>query len=102
MAAYGVPGLSFMGRYVRGDNIDDSQYDGGPNGGQGVYGAYGSDGRRWERNLEARYVVQSGPAKDLSIRVRQATLRSSEQVARTDTADSNEVRVIIEYPLSLL
>lgn len=102
MAAYGVPGLSFMARYVRGDNIDDSHYDGGPNGGQGLYGAYGSDGKRWERNLETRYVVQSGPARNLAIRVRQATLRSSERVAQADTADSNEVRVIIEYPLSLL
>lgn len=102
MAAYGVPGLSFMARYVRGDNIDDSAYDGGPNGGKGVYGAYGSDGKRWERNLEAKYVVQAGTAKDLSFRVRQASVRSTENVARADTADNNEVRLIIEYPLNIL
>ena len=58
MASYGVPGLSFMARYVRGTGIDN-----GP----------GSDLDRWERNIEAKYVVQDGAAKDLSFRVRQAT-----------------------------
>jgi imipenem/basic amino acid-specific outer membrane pore len=98
MAPFGVPGLSFMSRYVRGDHIDDSHYDGGPNG---AYGRYGDDGKRWERDLEARYVVQSGKARDLSVRVRQASVRSTAQVARADTTDNNEVRVIIEYPLSI-
>ncbi|WP_095051805.1 OprD family porin [Pseudomonas sp. Irchel s3b2] len=98
MAPFGVPGLSFMSRYVSGDHIDDSDYDGGPNG---AYGRYGDDGKRWERDIEARYVVQSGTAKDLSIRVRQASVRSTGQVARADTTDNNEVRVIIEYPLSI-
>jgi imipenem/basic amino acid-specific outer membrane pore len=98
MAPFGVPGLSFMSRYVNGDHIDDSHYDGGPNG---AYGRYGDDGKRWERDIEARYVVQSGKARDLSIRVRQASVRSTAQVARADTTDNNEVRVIIEYPLSI-
>jgi imipenem/basic amino acid-specific outer membrane pore len=98
MAPFGVPGLSFMSRYIRGDHIDDSHYDGGPNG---AYGRYGDDGKRWERDIEARYVVQSGPARDLSVRVRQASVRSTAQVARADTTDNNEVRVIIEYPLSI-
>jgi imipenem/basic amino acid-specific outer membrane pore len=98
MAPFGVPGLSFMSRYVSGDHIDDSHYDGGPNG---AYGRYGDDGKRWERDIEARYVVQSGAAKDLSVRVRQASVRSTTQVARADTTDNNEVRVIIEYPLSI-
>ena len=98
MAAFGVPGLSFMSRYVSGDHIDDSHYDGGPNG---AYGRYGDDGKRWERDIEARYVVQSGKARDLSVRVRQASVRSTAQVARADTTDNNEVRVIIEYPLSI-
>ncbi len=102
MAAFGVPGLSFMSRYVSGDQIDDSHYDGGPNGGQGAYGNYGTGGKRWERDIELRYVVQGGPAKDLSVRLRQATLRSSAQVAAIDTADNNEIRVILDYPLSLL
>ncbi|WP_425343507.1 OprD family porin [Pseudomonas delhiensis] len=99
LAGFGVPGLTFMSRYVSGDHIDDSHYQGGPNG---AYGRYGDDGRRWERDIELGYVVQSGAAKDLSIRVRQASVRSSAQVARADTADNDEVRVIVEYPLQLL
>ncbi|CAI8749640.1 Porin D [Pseudomonas sp. IT-P253] len=98
MAPFGVPGLSFMSRYVSGDHIDDSHYDGGPNG---AYGRYGSDGKQWERDIEARYVVQSGKAKDLSVRIRQASVRSTAQVALADTTDNNEVRVIIEYPLNI-
>ncbi|MDE1165437.1 MAG: OprD family porin [Pseudomonas sp.] len=97
MAAFGVPGLTFMSRYVSGDHIDDSHYQGGENA---AYGRYGSDGKRWERDIEARYVVQSGKAKDLSLRVRQASLRSTAQVAQADTTDNNEIRLIIEYPLS--
>ncbi|MNQ69974.1 Porin D precursor [compost metagenome] len=88
-----------MGRYINGDHIDDSHYQGGPNG---TYGRYGEDGKRWERDIELRYVVQSGPARDLSLRLRQASVRSTAQVARADTADNNELRVIIEYPLQLL
>ncbi|MCY1418664.1 Porin D [compost metagenome] len=99
LAAFGVPGLTFMGRYINGDHIDDSHYQGGPNG---AYGRYGEDGKRWERDIELRYVVQSGPARDLSLRLRQASVRSTAQVARADTADNNELRVIIEYPLQLL
>lgn len=99
LAAFGVPGLSFMSRYIRGDHIDDSDYRGGPNG---AYGRYGEDGKRWERDIELRYVVQSGAARDLSVHLRQASLRSSSEVARADTADNNELRVIIEYPLQLL
>ncbi len=41
-------------------------------------------------------------ARDLSVRVRQASVRSTAQVAQADTTDNNEVRVIIEYPLSTL
>ncbi|MNY49697.1 Porin D precursor [compost metagenome] len=98
MTPFGVPGLSFMGLYVSGDHIDDSHYQGGTNG---AYGRYGQDGSRWERNLEVRYIVQSGPAKNLSFRVRQANLRSTAQVARADTPDSDEVRVIVDYPLNI-
>lgn len=50
--------------------------------------------------MEAKYVVQSGPIKDLSFRVRQATLRSDGAVQRADLPNLDEVRVIIEYPFS--
>ena len=84
LATYGVPGLSFMTRYVRGSNIDSGTRN---------------DGKNWERDIEAKYVLQSGVAKDLSFRVRQATYRANDAA---DVRDNNEVRLIVEYPLSIL
>ncbi|ALI00177.1 outer membrane porin, OprD family [Pseudomonas sp. FW306-02-F02-AA] len=96
MAEYGVPGLSFMARYAHGQGIDgtkmaaDSPYR--------LYG-YGEDGRHNETNLEAKYVVQSGPLKDLSFRARQAWHRGN-----NDQAEGNidEFRLITEYPINIL
>lgn len=53
--------------------------------------------RRWERDIEAKYVFQSGQLKDLSLRIRQATVRSSRF-----ESDLEEFRLIVEYPLALL
>jgi imipenem/basic amino acid-specific outer membrane pore len=95
MAEYGVPGLSFMTRYVKGWDIDGTN---APS--NGTYGGlYGEDGKHHETNLEAKYVVQAGPAKDLSFRIRQAWHR-----ANTDEGegDINEFRLIVDYPLSIL
>ncbi|NVZ24681.1 OprD family porin [Pseudomonas gingeri] len=96
MVAFGVPGLTLMGRYLTSDGIDGSGY------GTGAYSRFKTinDGSRWERDLEVRYVVQSGPVKDLSFRVRQATLRSDVAVQRADLPNLDEVRVIIDYPIS--
>ncbi|WP_455914616.1 OprD family porin [Pseudomonas syringae] len=96
MAPYGVPGLSFMTRYVTGKDIDgskmaaDSPYQ--------AYG-YGEDGKHHETNLEAKYVVQNGPAKDLSFRIRQAWHRGNTDQAE---GDINEFRLIVDYPISVL
>ncbi len=83
MAAYGVPGLSFMTRYVTGDDID-------------VAGA--KDAQEREFNFETRYVVQEGAAKDLSLRLRSAVYRATQGYDN----DLNDVRLIVEYPLSIL
>ena len=80
-ASIGAPGLTFMGRYVKGTDIKASA---------GV-----DDGKEWERDLQLSYVVQGGAAKGLMVRVRQATYRSDV------TANVNEVRVITEYPVSI-
>jgi len=96
MAEYGVPGLSFMARYVHGDGIDgthmNSAYVAGGN-------AYGADGHHFETNLEAKYVVQSGPLKDLSFRARQAWHRGN---ADDGDQNINEFRLITEYPITIL
>ncbi|PSS48200.1 OprD family porin [Pseudomonas sp. BBP2017] len=86
MASYGVPGLSFMARYVTGE-------------GANVEGT--SDGKEWERDIEAKYVLQEGAAKDLSFRIRQATYRSGDGVYY-GSPSIDELRLIVEYPLSIL
>ncbi|MEN5228038.1 OprD family porin [Pseudomonas asiatica] len=85
-AEYGIPGLTFMTRYVRGTDAN-------------VAGT--SNGKEWERDVDIKYVLQSGPAKDLSFRVRQATYRSSDGVYY-DSPSIDELRLIVEYPLSIL
>ena len=100
MAAYGVPGLTFMARYITGEDIDGTEAT-------GAYSYYSTveDGKEWERNLEAKYVFQEGAAKDLSIRVRHSTWRANGEYnggGNIAGNDLDEIRVITEYPLSIL
>ncbi|GLO52838.1 Porin D precursor [compost metagenome] len=85
-AEYGIPGLTFMTRYVRGSDANVTST---------------SNGKEWERDVDIKYVLQSGPAKDLSFRVRQATYRSSDGTYY-DSPSIDELRLIVEYPLSIL
>jgi imipenem/basic amino acid-specific outer membrane pore len=79
-AGVGVPGLDFMVRYVRGDNIKVAGYDDAQ--------------KEWERNVELGYTVQSGPLRDLSFRLKQASYRNS------FNGDLEDVRFITQYPLN--
>ncbi|MFJ4156257.1 OprD family porin [Pseudomonas sp. NPDC089752] len=97
-AALGVPGLTFMTRYVRGDGVSNRHSNNTYYTARYRY-PEGAGVRHWERDIEVRYVVQSGAAKDLSIRLRQATHRSSTGYRYPD---NDEVRIIIDYPLSIL
>jgi len=81
-AAFGLPGLSFLTRYIRGSGAKSNA-------------AVVRGNREWERDTELMYVVQSGPLKNLSMRFRNATLRSD--FAR----DADETRVIISYSWSI-
>ncbi len=82
--AMGINGLSFMTRYVNGDNIN-------------VVGR-SEEGKEWERDSELKYVVQSGTFKDLSVRFRNATYRTNySKFAR----DVDETRLIVGYNLSI-
>ena len=83
MTAYGVAGLSFMTRYIDGSNIDM---------------AVGPDAEETEWDIEAKYVFQDGPAKDLSLRVRQAFYQATNGLDN----DLSDTRLIVEYPLSIL
>ena len=80
-ASIGIPGLSFMTRYLSGDNIDR---------GDGV-----SDGREWERDMDLAYVVQAGPLKNLGLKWRNAMVRNN------FGRDIDENRLIVSYTLPL-
>lgn len=84
MGKFGVEGLNLMTRYVRGSNVKTAEGN--------------HNGKNWERDIEAGYTFQQGAAKDLNIRVRQATYRAS----HLGNVDTDEVRVIVNYPLSIL
>ncbi|HDS1734073.1 MULTISPECIES: OprD family porin [Pseudomonas] len=79
-ASLGIPGLTFMTRYLSGDNVSRAD---------------GSEGKEWERNTEFKYVVQSGPLKNVAVRLRNATFRSN--FAR----DADEVRLLVSYSVAL-
>lgn len=80
-AGIGIPGLTFMTRYVKGDNVN--------------LGAAPGDGKEWERNTDIGYVIQSGPLQNVGIKWRNATARSS------FASDLDENRLILSYSLPL-
>ena len=84
--AVGIPGLTYNIAYVRGTNIDDGS----------------GRGRGTEREIfnQAKYVVQSGPVKDLSVRLRGSWLRVSNNASEYNVG-GNEVRVFVDYPISI-
>jgi hypothetical protein len=81
LSKVGIPGLSFMTRYIKGS---DAQIAGSTD-----------TGGEWERNVEIKYVVQSGPMKDFYVRLRNASFHSD--FAR----DADENRVIVGYTLPI-
>ncbi|MFP3996586.1 OprD family porin [Pseudomonas capeferrum] len=78
-AAAGVPGLTFMSRYLSGDN--DKAGDAGA--------------REWERDSELAYVVQAGTFKGLGVKLRNYVYRADYSRGR----DSN--RVYLTYDIAL-
>src|SRR5690554_4975607 len=82
----GIPGLSFMTRYVRGSNIDTD--------------FVGIDrDTRWERSTDLRYTIQRGALQGLDLTWRNATVR---QDAGLDGGDIDENRLIASYTWTLL
>ncbi|HHJ1300231.1 TPA: OprD family porin [Pseudomonas sp. H2] len=81
--AMGVPGLAGMIRYLRGTNID-------------LPSLGGSNLTESSKDLELSYVVQSGPAKDLALRIRHAFYRNDLSSGASFRSD-NETRINIDY-----
>ncbi|NIE75310.1 OprD family porin [Pantoea sp. Ap-967] len=85
--AFGVPGLTYKIAYVAGDNINTHGF---------------GEGKEREIFNQLRYVVQDGPAKDLSVKLRGSWLRTNNAVQQNGyNDDGNEVRVFVEYPISI-
>lgn len=60
------------------------------------------EGEEREIFNQIRYVVQDGPAKDLSIKLRSSFVRTNNAVQQNGyNDDGNEVRVFVEYPISI-
>lgn len=78
-ARVGVPGLTFMTRYVRGDQVDLAV----------------GEGREWERDSDIAYAFGDGPLKNLKVTWRNATYRSS------FVRDLDENRLILGYTVPL-
>nr|WP_305883018.1 OprD family porin [Pseudomonas sp. M30-35] len=78
-AGVGLPGLSFMTRYIRGDNFERK----------------GVNAAEWERNTDIAYRIQSGTLKNLEFKWRNGTYRSS------GGNDIDQNRLIASYSISL-
>lgn len=83
-ASVGIPGLTFMTRYVTGDNVDR--------------GVGQSEGKMWERDMDIGYTFQEGALKNLNVKWRNATARNN--FFRATNVDEN--RLIVSYTIPLM
>lgn len=83
-ASVGIPGLTFMTRYITGDNVDR--------------GVGQSEGKIWERDMDIGYTFQEGALKNLNVKWRNATARGN--IARGNNVDEN--RLIVSYTIPLM
>lgn len=84
---YGIPGLSYNFAYIYGTDIND--------------GTGRGSGSEREIFNQLKYVVQSGAAKDMSIRLRSSFLRVSNNASAYND-DGNEVRIFVDFPMNIL
>ncbi|KKA09877.1 hypothetical protein VP02_00495 [Pseudomonas ogarae] len=93
LSTFGVLGAKFTLKHLRGYDIDgtnlseDSAY----------FGLYGKSEKEHETNIIAEYVVQSGPAKDLSAKVFQSWHSGASSTGGTIT----QTRFSLSYPLEI-
>ncbi|AWM79259.1 outer membrane porin, OprD family [Gammaproteobacteria bacterium ESL0073] len=97
---YGVPGLNFGILYVKGTDAVNANQNNRHNG------------KAWERDIDISYTIQEGKAKDLSLALKYATYRSNFDGSNDYSVNGrhnahgrnnvDEVRVILQYPWSIL
>lgn len=85
---FGIPGLSYNFAYVRGTDITVRN---------SVTNVREDSASEREIFNQFKYVVQSGAAKDLSIRLRSSVLRASNSYVQ----DGNEVRIFVDFPMNI-
>lgn len=85
-ASVGIPGLTFMTRYITGDNYDR--------------GVGQSEGKLWERDTDIAYTFQEGPLKNLNVKWRNATSRGNVTANSGNNLDEN--RLIVSYTIPLM
>ncbi|MCQ4242565.1 OprD family porin [Stutzerimonas stutzeri] len=85
-ASVGIPGLTFMTRYITGDNVDR--------------GAGQSEGKLWERDMDIGYTFQEGALKNLNVKWRNATSRGN--IAGNSGNNLDENRLIVSYTIPLM
>ena len=95
----GMPGLTSAVSYISG-KTDLTSVDPQSRGYSRWYSAEGKDAKHWERDIDLKYVVQGGKAKDLAVRLQWATNRGSNGYSAVDN-DVDEYRVIVDYPINL-
>jgi hypothetical protein len=104
-SSLGLPGLKFMTRYVTGSGIDGTHAQQG-----GAYNLLDNDidryqpsqgrgGRHWERDIDLKYTVQSGAAKNLSFNISHVAHRANAAQAGDDI---DRLYLVLEYPLDVL
>jgi hypothetical protein len=95
----GLPGLTSAVSYSRGE-LDLTKVDPDSPGYASWYSADGKNARHWERDIDLQYVVQGGKAKNLAMRLQWATNRGGNGYGVLDQ-DTDEYRVIVDYPLNV-
>ena len=86
-ANYGVPGLNWTSAYVYGWDIDTKTTD---------------NAQESEIFNQVKYTVQSGFAKDASLRVRYSHYRNDDAYAKDYyMPDTNEWRIFLDIPVKL-
>jgi hypothetical protein len=71
-----------MNRYISGSNVHTGTI---------------TDGKEWGRESELGYTVQSGSLKNLTVRLRNSSMRRD-----YSNNEFDENRLIVSYPISLL
>lgn len=88
LGSFGVPGLSWTTAYVYGWDIQ----------------LLNSDEKAKESEFfnQIKYTVQSGFAKNASIRLRNSIYRNDDAYAKVYMPDTNETRIFIDFPINFL